>query len=196
MDRLEAMRVFAAVVEGRGFSAASRSLGVPLPTVSRRVAELEKQLGAQLLIRSTRRVVVTDSGRHYYELVRRILESSRRCRSPGRGRISQSERTAVHYRTGIVRQAPCSAHRARFHGHPFGNHGAAALLEFCRRSSGRAYRPRRADQQFAGRGVDCDQGRRSPECLLCQSWLSRATRATPSTRGSREARLHNRVHFR
>jgi Transcriptional regulator len=75
MDRLEAMRVFAAVVEGRGFSAASRSLGVPLPTVSRRVAELEKQLGAQLLIRSTRRVVVTDSGRHYYESVRRILES-------------------------------------------------------------------------------------------------------------------------
>ena len=75
MDRLEAMRVFAAVVEGRGFSAASRSLGVPLPTVSRRVAELEKQLGAQLLIRSTRRVVVTDSGRHYYESVCRILES-------------------------------------------------------------------------------------------------------------------------
>jgi DNA-binding transcriptional LysR family regulator len=75
MNRLEAMRVFAAVVEGRGFSAASRSLGVPLPTVSRRIAELEKQLGAQLLSRSTRKVVVTDSGRHYYESVRRILES-------------------------------------------------------------------------------------------------------------------------
>jgi len=75
MNRFEAMRIFAAVVEGRGFSAASRSLGVPLPTVSRRVAELEKQLGAQLLIRSTRKVVVTDSGRHYYESVCRILES-------------------------------------------------------------------------------------------------------------------------
>jgi len=69
------MRVFAAVVEGRGFSAASRSLGVPLPTVSRRIAELEKQLGAQLLIRTTRKVVVTDSGRHYYESIRRFLES-------------------------------------------------------------------------------------------------------------------------
>jgi len=75
MNQLEAMRVFAAVVEGRGFSAASRSLGVPLPTVSRRIAELEKQLGAQLLMRSTRKVVVTDSGRHYYESVCRILES-------------------------------------------------------------------------------------------------------------------------
>ena len=75
MGRLEAMRVFAAVVEKRGFSAASRSLGVPLPTVSRWVAELEEQLGAQLLTRSTRKVVVTDSGRQYYESVCRILES-------------------------------------------------------------------------------------------------------------------------
>jgi DNA-binding transcriptional LysR family regulator len=75
MGRLEAMRVFAAVVDGRGFSAASRSLGIPLPTVSRQIAELEKQLGTQLLTRSTRKVVVTDSGRRYYEFVRRILES-------------------------------------------------------------------------------------------------------------------------
>ena len=75
MGRLEAMRVFAAVVEKRGFSAASRSLGVPLPTVSRWIAELEEQLGTQLLTRSTRKVVVTDSGQHYYESVSRILES-------------------------------------------------------------------------------------------------------------------------
>ena len=75
MGRLEAMRVFAAVVDGRGFSAASRSLGIPLPTVSRQIAELEEELGTQLLIRSTRKVAVTDSGRRYYESVCRILES-------------------------------------------------------------------------------------------------------------------------
>jgi DNA-binding transcriptional LysR family regulator len=75
MGRLEAMQVFVAVVEGQGFSAASRSLGIPLPTVSRRIAELEEQLGAQLLTRSTRRVIVTNSGRQYYESVCRILES-------------------------------------------------------------------------------------------------------------------------
>ena len=75
MGRLEAMQAFVAVVEGQGFSAASRSLGIPLPTVSRWIAELEQQLGAQLLMRSTRKVVVTDSGRQYYESVRRILES-------------------------------------------------------------------------------------------------------------------------
>ena len=75
MGRLEAMQVFVAVVEGKGFSAASRTLGIPLPTVSRWVTELEEQLGAQLLTRSTRKVVVTDSGRQYYETVRRILEN-------------------------------------------------------------------------------------------------------------------------
>ena len=57
-----------------GFSSASRSLGIPLPTVCRKIAELEKHIGAQLLIRSTRKVIVTDQGRRYYESVRRILD--------------------------------------------------------------------------------------------------------------------------
>ncbi len=74
MDCLTAMRVFVAVVEAQGFSAASRVLGMPLPTVSRKIAELESHLGAQLLTRSTRQVTVTDSGRRYYEDARRILD--------------------------------------------------------------------------------------------------------------------------
>jgi len=74
MDRLAAMRVFVAVVDAQGFSAASRALSMPLPTVCRKVAELESHLGAQLLVRSTRKVAVTDSGRRYYEDVRRILD--------------------------------------------------------------------------------------------------------------------------
>jgi DNA-binding transcriptional LysR family regulator len=68
------MRVFVAVVDSKGFSAASRALSMPLATVSRKVAELESNLGAQLLIRSTRKLTVTDSGRHYYGQVRRILD--------------------------------------------------------------------------------------------------------------------------
>jgi len=74
MDQLNAMRVFVAVVEAQGFSAASRALCKPLPTVSRKIAELEGQLGAQLFIRSTRKVTVTDTGRRYYDAVRQILE--------------------------------------------------------------------------------------------------------------------------
>jgi len=68
------MRVFVAVVDAGGFSAASRALSMPLPTVCRKVAALESHLGAQLLARSTRKVTVTDSGRRYYEDVRRILD--------------------------------------------------------------------------------------------------------------------------
>lgn len=74
MDRLSAMKVYVAVVESQGFSAASRTLGMSVPTVCRKIAELESQLGAQLLIRSTRRVSVTDSGFDYYDDAKRILE--------------------------------------------------------------------------------------------------------------------------
>lgn len=75
MDRLRAMEVFLAVVEEHGFSAASRRLNMPLPTVSRKVAELENYLRTPLLVRSTRRVSVTDTGRRYYDDIRSILET-------------------------------------------------------------------------------------------------------------------------
>ncbi|MFL6629725.1 MAG: LysR family transcriptional regulator, partial [Vitreoscilla sp.] len=47
------MKVFLAVVDAGSLSAAGRRLGVPLATVSRRLAELEEHLGARLLNRST-----------------------------------------------------------------------------------------------------------------------------------------------
>jgi DNA-binding transcriptional LysR family regulator len=75
MDRLSAMRVFVAVVDAQGFSAASRVLRMSVSTVSRKIAELEGHIGAQLLTRSTRKVVVTDSGRHYYEDILGILNA-------------------------------------------------------------------------------------------------------------------------
>ena len=74
MDRLAAMRGLVAVVDARDFSAASRALRIPLPTVSRKITELKRHLGAQLLIRSTRKVTVTRSGQRYYEDARRILD--------------------------------------------------------------------------------------------------------------------------
>jgi DNA-binding transcriptional LysR family regulator len=73
MDKFESMSAFVAVVEAGGFSAASRRLGMPLASVSRKVSELEDKLGVQLLARSTRKVTVTDSGQQFYEACRRIL---------------------------------------------------------------------------------------------------------------------------
>jgi DNA-binding IclR family transcriptional regulator len=49
MTDLNALLIFAKVVEAKSFSEAARRLGMPVSTVSRRVAELEDQLGARLL---------------------------------------------------------------------------------------------------------------------------------------------------
>ncbi len=67
MDRYEAMRSFVRVVDSGGISAAAETLGVAKSAVSRRLTELEAHLGAQLLVRTTRRVNVTDAGRAYYD---------------------------------------------------------------------------------------------------------------------------------
>jgi DNA-binding transcriptional LysR family regulator len=74
MDRLESMSVLLAVVEEGSLSGASRRLRAPLATVSRKMAELEKHLRTQLLVRTSRRIQLTDAGRIYVEAAKRILE--------------------------------------------------------------------------------------------------------------------------
>ncbi len=74
MDRLEAMTILVAVVETGSFTAAGRHLSMPLPTVSRKLAELEEHLGSRLLTRSTRRLSLTEAGKDYVAACRRILE--------------------------------------------------------------------------------------------------------------------------
>ncbi len=74
MDRLAAMSVFVAVVEAGSFSGAARQLRMPVPTVSRKVSELEAQLTARLLTRSTRKLALTEAGTAYLAACKRILE--------------------------------------------------------------------------------------------------------------------------
>ncbi len=73
MDRLEAMTVLLQVVEQGNLSAAGRKLGVPLTTVSRKIADLEAHLGARLLVRSNRHVTLTEAGHSYVAACRHIL---------------------------------------------------------------------------------------------------------------------------
>ncbi len=77
MNKLESMSAFVAVAKARGFSAAARELGVPLATINRRVVDLERHMGVRLLRRSTRQVVLTDIGQHFFVTCERILEELR-----------------------------------------------------------------------------------------------------------------------
>jgi len=83
MDRFRSMSVFVSAVEAGSFSAAARRLGMPLATVSRKVAELEAHLGTRLLNRSSRVLTLTEAGRSYVLACKRILEE-----------LSEAERAA------------------------------------------------------------------------------------------------------
>ncbi|HTZ56859.1 MAG TPA: LysR family transcriptional regulator [Acidobacteriaceae bacterium] len=76
MTDLNALVVFAHVVEANSFSAAARILKMPTSTVSRRIAELEAKLGVRLVQRSTRRLRLTDAGSEVLEHARRMVEIS------------------------------------------------------------------------------------------------------------------------
>src|SRR5262249_34558648 len=101
MNRLEAMTILLRVVDKGSFSAASRDLGVPLATVSRKVNELEGHLGTRLLVRTTRKVALTDAGATYVASARRILDE-----------IDETERVAageLHVPRGeLILTAPVS----------------------------------------------------------------------------------------
>jgi DNA-binding transcriptional LysR family regulator len=74
MDRFEAISVLLAVVDAGSLSAGARQLHAPLATVSRKVADLEKHLGARLVLRTSRGLVLTEQGRAFVASSRRILE--------------------------------------------------------------------------------------------------------------------------
>jgi len=63
---LNDMYLFAKVIEHGGYSAASRALGVATSKLSRRVSELERQLGVHLVNRTTRSISLSDTGETFY----------------------------------------------------------------------------------------------------------------------------------
>lgn len=73
MDRLDAMRAFAAVADLGGFAPAARRLRLSPAAVTRAVALLEDHLGLTLLNRTTRSVRLTERGALYLETCRRVL---------------------------------------------------------------------------------------------------------------------------
>ena len=115
MDRLEAMSILLRVVEKGSFSAASRDLRMPLATVSRKVSELESRLGTRLLVRTTRKLALTEAGREEVrsyggEILAGAVGAVART-DDGRFRVEVSERRVVLARrviaaTGIADELP------------------------------------------------------------------------------------------
>ncbi|MBB2919977.1 LysR family transcriptional regulator [Cupriavidus alkaliphilus] len=90
MDRLTAMNVFCRVVERGSFTVAAERLDMSTASVSKYVSALESHIGTPLLARTTRRIVLTEAGKNYYEKCTRILDE-----------IEDAERSA-----GVVQTVP------------------------------------------------------------------------------------------
>ncbi len=73
MDKLNAMKTFVQIMDSGSLTAAAEARGTSLPTVVRTLATLEESLRVRLLNRTTRRITLTNEGRHYLEQCRRIL---------------------------------------------------------------------------------------------------------------------------
>src|ERR1700758_1792591 len=84
-DRLQEFRVFVRAAEGGSFSRAARELGLSQPSVSRIIGELEARLGVTLLLRSTRKITVTDAGSLFLDRAREILAEIEDAEDAARG---------------------------------------------------------------------------------------------------------------
>ncbi len=74
MDRLKAMETFVRVVKEGSFAGAADQMGLSRAIVTKHVMQLEKQLGARLINRTTRRFSVTEIGKDYVAFCQRMLE--------------------------------------------------------------------------------------------------------------------------
>src|SRR4029453_3388305 len=97
MDKLRAMTSFVRIVDRGSLTAAAADLGVSLPAMVRTLAVLERELGATLLNRTTRRLHLTDAGRQYLERCRTILAQVQDAEA-----ALHSRRAAPHGRLAIT----------------------------------------------------------------------------------------------
>ncbi|MGM4960698.1 LysR family transcriptional regulator [Bradyrhizobium barranii] len=84
-DRLQELAVFVRAAESGSFSKAARELGLSQPSVSRIIGELETRLGVKLLLRTTRRITVTDAGALFLTRAREVLADIEDAEDAARG---------------------------------------------------------------------------------------------------------------
>lgn len=76
MLNLQRLAIFVAVVDAGSFTAAAVALGQTKAVVSFNVKQLESELGVSLLVRSTRRLALTDAGERFYQRCLRLLQDA------------------------------------------------------------------------------------------------------------------------
>ncbi|HUN52500.1 MAG TPA: LysR substrate-binding domain-containing protein [Candidatus Sulfotelmatobacter sp.] len=84
-DRLQELTVFIRTADGGSFSRAARELRLSQPSVSRIVGELEARLGVKLLLRTTRRVTLTDAGTVFLDRARQVVAELEDAEDAARG---------------------------------------------------------------------------------------------------------------
>jgi DNA-binding transcriptional LysR family regulator len=84
-DRLQELQVFVRAAESGSFSRAARELSLSQPSISRIIGELEARLGVKLLLRTTRRITVTDAGALFLDRAREILAEIEDAEDAARG---------------------------------------------------------------------------------------------------------------
>ncbi len=84
-DRLQELGIFVRAAETGSFSRAAREFGTTQPSVSRTIAGLERRLGVKLLLRTTRRITLTDAGAVLLERARHILPEIDEAEDAARG---------------------------------------------------------------------------------------------------------------
>ena len=95
--RLGSIELFCLTAQHQGFTAAAKATGLTAAAVSRSVARLEERLGVRLLMRTTRRVRLTEVGQRYYDQCRQAL-----------AQLSEAEREASGQQlkpAGLVRMS-------------------------------------------------------------------------------------------
>src|SRR5688572_14984588 len=101
MQDLNDLRFFAAVVEHGGYAAAERALGIPKSRLSRRITQLEADLGVRLLQRSTRKFAVTEIGQDVYRHAQGMLAEAQAAREAVE-RVSAEPRGLVRVATPVA----------------------------------------------------------------------------------------------
>jgi DNA-binding transcriptional LysR family regulator len=118
LDRITGMQVFARVAGLGSLSAAARALGISQTMATKHLAAIEDRLGVKLLHRTTRRMTLTEAGRHYLEAAERIiaeLEEAQAAVSADRLEARGTLRVNVPVSFGIREIAPLLPEFARSH---------------------------------------------------------------------------------